>query len=387
MKRSTAIDFTRGLVMIIMAIDHIRDLIHIDSLAHDPTDLATTTPFLFFTRWITHLCAPTFVFLSGSSAYLSFKKKNNLRESQRFLLTRGLWLIILEITIVNFGIWFDIQFRQILLQVIFAIGFSFVFLSFLIKYSPKILAVIGLIIIFGGNLLQLLPANNPSVAGLIVGSFFSPNFYVLSTNHVVILGYPVIPWLGIMLTGFAVGKLFELPLTKRKSFFLITGFTAILLFIILRYINVYGDASKWSVQKNNMFTFLSFMNVTKYPPSLLYSLITLGIMFLVLYFSDGVKNKFTEIIMVYGKVPLFYYLIHWYLVHTISLLIIFIQGFHWQDIIFNNMHFARPQQPSGLPLWGIYIVWICVIIFMYPICKWYGRYKLSHPEKRWLSFL
>ncbi len=387
MKRITSIDFTRGVVMIIMALDHTRDLIHVDSLTHSPTDLATTTPVLFFTRWITHLCAPIFVFLSGSSAYLSFKKKNNLPSSQRFLLSRGIWLVILEITIVNFGLWFDIEFRQLLLQVIFAIGFGFIFLSFLIKYSSKVLAIIAFIIIFGCNLLPLTPFGNNPMPKSILTLFFSPAIYNISPHFLIILAYPVIPWLGIMLAGFATGKLFEIDAEKRKNIFLKIGLGSISLFIILRYLNVYGDPSKWSVQKNNVLTFLSFMNVTKYPPSLLYSLIMLGIMFIVLYFSEGIKNKFTNIIMVYGKVPMFYYIIHIYLIHITLLAILFIQGYHWSDLNFGGAQFGRPQLPSGLPLWGVYIVWICIVIFLFPFCKWYGNYKLSHPENKWLRYL
>src|SRR5258708_18110812 len=160
MKRSNAIDFVRGLVMIIMALDHTRDLIHVSSIVQSPTNLATTTPILFFTRWITHLCAPAFVFLSGTSAYLSFKKKNNPAESKRFLLSRGIWLIILEFTIINFGVWFDIHFRLLFFQVIAAIGFSFIILSLLLKKSIKVIAITGLIIIFGCNLLDYIPAGN-----------------------------------------------------------------------------------------------------------------------------------------------------------------------------------------------------------------------------------
>jgi uncharacterized membrane protein len=185
MKRITSIDFTRGLVMIIMALDHTRDLIHVDSLAHSPTDLATTTPVLFFTRWITHLCAPIFVFLSGSSAYLSYKKKNDLPSSQRFLLRRGVWLVILEITIVNFGLWFDIHFRQMLLQVIFAIGFGFIFLSFLIKYSPKVCGIIALIIIFACNLLPFTPFGNSPMPKSILTFFFSPAIYNISPHFLI----------------------------------------------------------------------------------------------------------------------------------------------------------------------------------------------------------
>jgi uncharacterized membrane protein len=190
-----------------------------------------------------------------------------------------------------------------------------------------------------------------------------------------------------MLAGFATGKLFEIDAEMRKNIFLKIGIAAISLFIILRYINIYGDPSKWSVQRNNVFTFLSFMNITKYPPSLMYALIMLGIMFIVLYFSEGVKNKFTKIIMVYGKVPMFYYIIHIYLIHLVLMAILFLQGYCCSDLNFGAAQFGRPQLPNGLPLWGVYIVWICIVIFLYPLCKSYGNYKLAHSENKWLRYL
>jgi uncharacterized membrane protein len=387
MKRSSAMDFARGLVMIIMALDHTRDLIHVSSIVQSPTNLATTTPILFFTRWITHLCAPAFVFLSGTSAYLSFKKKNNPAESKRFLLSRGIWLIILEFTIVNFGVWFDVQFRLLFFQVIAAIGFGFIILSLLLKKSIKVIAITGLIIIFGCNLLNYIPPGNTSLLRTIISPLFLPTGYTVTPNFTFFIGYPIIPWLGIMLLGFASGGLFELPPEKRKSIFFKIGIITLALFTLLRFVNLYGDPSKWAIQKKDIFTFLSFINVTKYPPSLLFSLITLSIMFLILSLAERIKNIFTDVVIVYGKVPLFYYLIHWYIVHSILLIILFSQGFHWHDLQFGPFNFGRPKQESGLPLWGVYIVWISVVIFMYPLCKWYGKYKQAHPEKKWLRYL
>jgi uncharacterized membrane protein len=386
-KRINSIDFARGLVMIIMALDHTRDLIHVNSLVQSPTDLATTTPILFFTRWITHLCAPTFVFLSGASAYLSFKKKNNAGESRRFLLSRGIWLIILEFTLVSFGVWFDVHFRLLFFQVIAAIGVGFIILSFLLKKSIKAIAITGFIIIFCCNLLDFIPQSNTSILRAIISPLFFLTGYNVTPQFTFFIGYPVIPWLGMMLLGFASGKLFMLTPEKRKSIFLKTGIAALALFTLIRFVNLYGDPSKWSIQKNSLFTFLSFINVTKYPPSLLFSLITLGLMFIILSLAERIKNIFTNAITVYGKVPLFYYLIHWYIVHSILLIILFSQGFHWNDLQFGPFNFGRPKQESGLPLLGVYIVWISVVIFMYPLCKWYGKYKLAHPEKKWLRYL
>ncbi len=385
--RIRSIDFTRGLVMVIMALDHTRDLMHVSSLTQNPTDLATTTPILFFTRWITHLCAPIFVFLSGTSAYLSFQNKKDAAQSKRFLLTRGLWLIVLEFTVINFGLWYDLHFRMLIFQVIAAIGFGFIILALLLKLSSGTIGIIGLVIISCHNLLQGVSLGKGSTLQIISSALFSPNAFQVSPNFIFIMGYPIIPWLGIMLTGFAAGKFFMLSNEKRKSFFLKTGCIALALFTVLRFADFYGDPSKWSVQKNTLFTFLSFINTTKYPPSLLYSLMTLGSMFLILYFSDRVKNKFTDIVSVYGKVPLFYYLVHWYIIHTTMLAMVFLEGFHWSDLVFGSFNFGRPAKGSGVHLGTIYLIWFVIVMLLYPLCKAYGKYKATHTKNKWLRYL
>ncbi|HEY1053602.1 MAG TPA: heparan-alpha-glucosaminide N-acetyltransferase domain-containing protein [Emticicia sp.] len=384
MKRINSIDFTRGLVMVIMAIDHCRDLLHIGI---NPTDLTVTTPFLFFTRWITHLCAPTFVFLSGTSAYLSYKNQNaSLKESQRFMLSRGIWLIILEFTIIGFALWFDFKFRMFFFQVIGAIGLGFIILSFLMKLTPKTILIIGLAIIFGHNLLGLLPFNETPY------SYFAPLFsfslFQVTPNTTFAIGYPPIPWLGIMLAGYGMGGLvFNKTQSDRKATLLKLGLGSLALFAIIRFINIYGDPVPWSPQKDAVFTFMSFMNLTKYPPSLLYTLATLGISFIILSVSDGAKNKFIDIMTVYGKVPLFYYLIHWYLIHSIMFVMLYMQGFQYKDFVFGPFQFGRPQQPSGLELGGVYLVWLAVVISLYPLCKWYSNYKAAHKDIKWLRYL
>ncbi len=386
MKRITSIDFTRGFVMIIMALDHTRDFMHIDSLTQSPTDLTTTTPILFFTRWITHLCAPTFVFLSGISAYLLVKKEQNHAKSKRFLLSRGIWLILLEFTLVNFALWFDLKFRILIFEVIGAIGFGFIILSLLLKLPAKRIGIIGLLIIFGHDLFFYTTMRDGSPFKVFLTSLFSSNAFPLSSNTTFIMGYPPVPWLGIMLSGFATGKLYERTEIERKRLFLKWALTILSLFVIIRFINIYGDTTKWSTQKTPVFTFLSFVNVTKYPPSLLFCLLMLGIMFLVLFFAEGLKSKINTIVVVYGKVPLFYFLIHLYILHLIMLLMVFLQGFRWPDMVFGS-NFGRPKTGSGVQLWVIYLLWVSVVIAMYPLCKWYGQYKFLHKEKKWLRYL
>lgn len=387
-KRIHSIDFMRGLVMVIMALDHVRDLMHVDAITQNPTDLVTTTPFLFFTRFITHFCAPTFVFLSGASVYISLKNKENIGQTQWFLLSRGLWLILLEYTIVNFGIWFDINFGIILSQVIAAIGFGFVLLAILLRLPAKVLGILGLLIILTHDLVTSLPSSiqNPDLK-FVATYLFALNAFPLMPDFTFVVSYPIIPWFGIMLVGYAAGLIFDYPLQKRKRTLLAIGASMLVIFAVVRYTNLYGDLTKWSVQKNATYTFLSFINVSKYPPSFLYTFLTLGVMIVVLSYVGGLKGKFVKIISVYGKVPLFYYLIHWYLIHILMIGMLFIQGFTWEELNFASFTFGRPTGKSGLDLSGIYLVWISVVIVMYPLCEWYGNYKMDNSEKKWLRYL
>jgi uncharacterized membrane protein len=385
MKRIYSIDIARGLVMIIMALDHTRDLLHADALTSSPTNLATTTPVLFFTRWITHLCAPSFVFLSGTSAWLSLRRRANDRESRRWLFTRGIFLVVLELTVVNFALWYDIHFRSFILQVIAAIGFGFIGLGLLYKLSPKTLGIIGLLIICLHDLLGLLPMPSNPVLQYSGALLFGGGLFKVG-GTMLIFSYPILPWLGIMLAGFACGKLFLLPEEHRKKQLRRIGLIALGLFILLRAANVYGDPSHWSVQKTGVLTFLSFMNVSKYPPSLLYTLVTLGLLFLFLAFIEGKEGWATRIATVYGKVPMFYYLIHWNIIHLLMLAMVFLQGFRPDQLVFATFQFGRPPN-SGISLPMVYLVWFCVVASLYPLCLWYGQYKAQHPEKRWLRYL
>jgi uncharacterized membrane protein len=372
--------------MVIMALDHVRDLLHTTSISQQPTDLNTTSPVLFFTRWITHLCAPTFVFLSGSSAFLSMKKTNEIHTTRKFLLTRGLWLIILEFTFINFGMMFDIHFNILLFGVIATIGFGFLILALLLRCSVNTILIIGLAILFLHNLTPLVPAGETTLWKKLLMPLFSPGAFPFSDGRLFVNGYPPIPWLGIMLVGFAFGHIFTMETEKQLSFFVKAGISSIGLFIVLRFINIYGDSFPWSTQKSNLFTFLSFINVTKYPPSLDFCLLFLGILFLILYALHGRKNKGTELVAVYGQVPLFYFLVHWYIIHPIMFIMVFLQGFSSDDMVF-GFNFGRPKSGSGIPLWGVYLVWIAIVALMYPLCKWYGQYKENNKKKKWLRYI
>ncbi len=387
MKRISSIDFVRGLVMIIMALDHIRDIIHISATSQDPTNLETTTPALFMTRWITHLCAPTFVFLSGTSAYLSMKNQADFNKNRHFLFKRGLWLVFLNFTLVNFGIFFDIKFSVLFSQVIAAIGFGFIGLALLLKLSARQLGILGLIIILGHDLFNGVSFARGTVLDVLWSFLMGSNFYQISPHLALLVTYPYIPWLGILLAGYSCGELFNRPSENRKKLFFQIGLGALALFVALRTFNIYGDISHWSFQKNGLFSFFSFINVSKYPPSLLYTLATLGISFLLLSAFDSIQNKATDIVSVYGKVPLFYYILHWFVIHAVAFSVFSIQGYHWSDFQFDGFGFGRPKDVGGLNLLGIYVAWLGIVAFLYPFCNWYSNYKMAHKEKTWLRYL
>jgi uncharacterized membrane protein len=273
------------------------------------------------------------------------------------------------------------------MEVISAIGLSFIILSFLLKLPSRTIGIIGLVLIFGHDILQLVPVPANPAAGFITAILFRPSLLPLSQGFSAFTAYPLIPWLGIMLAGFACGEFFELPAEKRTKIFLRLGIASLSLFAILRFINIYGDPSKWAVQKSSLFTFLSFINVTKYPVSLLFTLLFIGITFLVLCFSEKNENRFTGMLSVYGKVSLFYFTIHLYLIHSLMFAMLFLQGFTSNDFLFGAFNNGRPKTGGGVNLATIYIIWIGVVAVMFPLSKWYGKYKSAHRDSVFLRYL
>jgi uncharacterized membrane protein len=386
MKRIAAIDITRGIVMVIMALDHVRDLMHVDSITQSPTNLQTTSVLLFFTRWITHFCAPTFVFLAGTSAWLSIKN-NDFSSTRAFLIKRGIYLILLELVIVNLLLFFDPGYHTIIFEVIAAIGFGFIMVGLFAGLSPWTIATIGLIILFGHNLISNILLPNNSTLKNVISFFLNPGAIPLSASRVFVIAYPPLPWLAIMLLGFATGKLFEQSGEKRNLLFVKIGLASLVLFIIIRFFNFYGDPLPWSQQKTAVFTLLSFLNVTKYPPSLLFGLVTLSGMFFMLAFTEKPKNRILKIFSVYGKVPLFYFLLHFLVIHTTMVILMLLQGFSWEQMDFASGNFGRPKNvESGVPLWEIYLIWIAIVILLYKPCLWFGKYKSTHTQW-WLKYI
>ncbi len=388
-KRITSIDLLRGIVMIIMALDHVRDYFHAGAYLYDPLDLDKTSVALFFTRWITHFCAPVFVFLAGTSAFLVGRRKTK-KELSIFLLTRGLWLILLELTLINFEWNFDISFTNIYFIVIWALGISMIVLAGLIHLPYKLILLIGIILVAGHNLLDNIhvPGNNLRAFGWAL--LHDQNFFSWNGKNVLV-GYPIIPWIGIMALGYCLGSLYipAFSAEKRKKILLIIGVSAIALFIVIRFLNSYGDPSPWSYQRSSFYTFLSFIKASKYPPSLLYALITLGSAIVFLALAENIKNQLSKVISVYGRVPMFYYILHIFIIHLSTMLAAeLFTNFSWRVWILKEpLWFTESLKGYGFSLLIVYLVWLAIVIGVYPLCKWYDRYKQSHKEKWWLSYL
>ena len=389
--RIQSIDILRGLVMIIMALDHVRDYTHVGYAASDPTNLDTTTPALFFTRWITHFCAPVFVFLAGTSAFLYGAKKESKKDLSKFLFTRGLWLVFIELTVVNFAWTFDINLSFHIFQVIWAIGICMMLLAALIYIPKRILLGLGLLILLGHNLLDGITRSGNDPLSILWYFIHQKGFAIFNNGEsAMFMPYPIIPWLGIMILGYCFGHFYQkgFDASLRKKWLLRLGTGAIIVFFVLRYINAYGNLTPWSEQESFTYTILSFFNTTKYPPSLLYTLMTIGPALLFLNAIESIQNKFTNILLVIGRVPFFYYIIHLYVIHIIGLIGLAILGFDWRELIYTPSRFLSPYlADKGFDLWVTYAVWLLVIVILYPFCKMFMTYKANNKDKWWLSYL
>jgi uncharacterized membrane protein len=386
MKRLSSIDILRGIVMCLMSLDHVRDYLLMDSISQNPLDLATTTPALFFTRWVTHFCAPVFVFLSGTSAWL-FMKKHGVGDTRTYLRSRGLWLILLDLAIITLILSFDLQYRMVLFEVVGAIGFGFLVLSFLLRKSIRVIAWIGGAIIVLHGLSTLIPLDKAPILRSILAPFFTVQAIPLGAGRILLTSYPPLPWLGILLLGFATGPCFTWPAAQRVRTFRLLGIELLAAFVLLRLLNVYGDPAPWSMQKNTLFTVMSFLNVSKYPPSMLFALIWLGFLFLKLQAIESLRFRWLSVFEIYGRVPLFFFLAHLLLIHLAMVVMVCLQGFRFDQMVFGDLHFGRPLEPSGIPLPGVFIAWLTVLLITFPLCKAYGNYKSSHPDKSWLKYL
>jgi uncharacterized membrane protein len=383
-QRIRSIDIIRGLIMIIMTLDHSRDFLHY--AGQSPTNMQTTTVVLFFTRWITHFCAPTFVFLGGLSAFLAGQRRSK-KELSLFLIKRGLWLILSDLLIISLLFSFDIGYHMLVLEVLWATGCGMILLGLLIHTNTRVIAAIGLVIFFGHNLLDYITLPKTGVMATFTSVLLTAKaaFIPIGNGRNIVELYAALPWAGVLLLGYVFGRIYkpDIHAQNRRQILMICGVFLSILFLVLRFINRYGDPAPWSSQQNAAHTVLSFLNATKQVPSLMFFCMTLGPVLILMAIVEKMNTGFTRFCEVYGNTPYFYFIIHILLLRVLNILLILITGVPmkskpnplvWQAIGF------------GQPLWAVYLYWILVILLLYYPCKWYGDYKRAHSHW-WLSYV
>ncbi len=385
-ERVDVVDVVRGIIMILMALDHTRD--YFGDASASPTNLATTTAALFFTRWVTHFCAPTFFLLTGTGAYLS-RRRRSVGDLSRFLVTRGLWLIVLELTVARFFWQFNVDYRITLLNVLWALGWAMIVLGLLVRLPVRAVAAIGMVMIATHNLLDGVQTASFGALAPLWTLLHSPGFILPGPAHVVFAAYPIIPWVGVTATGYALGAVWDLPTDRRRALLLRLGIGCIAAFLVLRGFNLYGDPAPWAPQARPSLTLISFLNLNKYPPSLLFLLMTLGPVLLALRALDGRVPRALRSAQIIGKVPMFYYLLHILLLHLV-VVVAYLARFGTARPAVDSPTLDRfpmtqlPSWPSSLPI--VYLVWIGVVLALYPLCRWYAGVK-RRSGNPWLSYL
>lgn len=383
-KRIHSIDIVRGLIMIIMTLDHVRDFLHYPGPS--PVNMQTTTVVLFFTRWITHFCAPTFVFLAGVSACLAGQSRTK-KELSAMLLKRGAWLILSDLLIISLLFSFDLGYHILVLEVLWATGFGMILLALLLRAPLAVIAGIGLAIILGHNLLDGVQVPQQTAGGTLLTIFLTAigSVFPLSGNRMVVELYAVLPWSAMLFLGYGFGALYRkgYDATRRRKVLLLSGLAFVVLFIVLRALNIYGDPRPWTFQRNAAHTLLSFLNATKQPPSLLYVAMTLGPVLMLLSFTEHAEGWFSRICRVYGGVPYFYFIVHLCLIRVLHMVLILGKGLPFQrtddPLVWQAVGF-------GIPLWAVYIFWILVVAMLYWPCRWYGQYKRGNASW-WLAYV
>lgn len=371
--------------MILMALDHTRDFFGVPG---DPTNLATSSAPLFLTRWVTHFCAPTFFLLTGVGSRLALGRRS-VAELSRFLLARGVLLIVLETVVLRCLVYqFNIDFRVTMLLVLWALGWSMIVLAVLVHAGWRIAAGVGLVLIVGHNALDGFRFDEP-LGHPLWNVLHQPGVVLNANGHIVFAAYPLLPWIGVTAVGYALGGLYSLEPTRRRSWLWRGGLSAIAAFIVLRWLNVYGDPSRWTSQTDPALTFLSFLNTTKYPPSLLFLLMTLGPTGLLLFAVDRGTPAMTKAVVAIGRVPLFYFVAHFFLLHVLAVIVCLVRygNAHWMFESLDLAHYPFTPPPGwGYSLPIVYAIWLSVVFTLYPACKRYGRLKATQRH-RWLGYL
>lgn len=380
--RLDAIDLLRGLVIVLMVLDHVRDYVHAPALVFNPTDLSQTHPLLFMTRWLTHLCAPTFVFLAGVSIFMQRANGKAPATLSRFLLTRGVWLIVLEFTIINFG--FNWGPPLAFGQVIWAIGASMVLMSLIVRLPAT--AVLGL----GAAIVVCHQFVASAIDATQLGPWTQAWFFTMQPGPTSFVRgfvpYPVIPWFGVMCLGHGLGFIFRQDAQQRRRSVLALALGLLAAFVVLRTINGYGDPAPWSRQSSVVMTVLSFINVSKYPPSLMYVLVTLGVSMLLFLALDKVAGRLQAFLLAFGRTSLFTYVLHIYLAHGIALLIGVLGGLSASYYFDFLSRFTGVSAGQGYDLAIVYATWFAVLLMLYPVSSWFARVKRERRDW-WLSYL
>lgn len=391
--RLAGIDMLRGTVMVVMTLDHVRDFFHRDAMLFSATDLTKTTPVLFFTRWITHFCLPVFMFCAGMGTFLWQQRGGRTRgELSRFLLTRGLWFVALELTVMQFAYDFNVSSTNlVLLLILYIFGVCMIALAALIHLPFRLLAVVSLAIIALHNCLDGIAGARFGAEAWAWDLLHQPGVFQCA-GRLVLVTYTLLPWVGVMAAGFCFGKLYTLDSATRRRIMLRIGLAATLAFFALRIVDRYGDPAPWSTQTSAVFTILSFLNCTKYPGSLDFLLMTLGPAILLLAWFDGRSAWAANPLAVFGRVPMFYFILHFYLIHALLALFSLVRyGGAAFGFIFNPLpSFGGPSQlfpPNfGYSLWTVYAVWLVVVAALYPLCRWFANVKARRRDW-WLSYL
>jgi len=394
--RIVSVDLLRGLVMVVMALDHVRD--YFSGAAYPAEDLTHPSVALFLTRIVTHFCAQVFFLLAGTGAYLSLSRGRSLSQVSYFFATRGLWLVVLELVVIRLAWNFNLTTLPVA-QVIWALGWSMVAMALLVWLPVRWMAAFGIAMILFHNLLDRIDLAALAVFPRLWTVLHVPGMVTFTPHTHLFVGYPLIPWIGVMAAGYALGALFRRP--DRRVLLFWIGFAATVGFFIVRGINHYGNGTPgdqtifpttlgpWHVQRTFVFTILSFFDTVKYPPSLDYLLMTLGPALIVLALLDRVTADSgpSRILMVFGRVPLFYYVIHIYLIHLLAIVVAALCGqpyaWMWQITMFVQPHPAH--YGYGLPV--VYLMWAVVVATLYYPCRWYMNFKARHRDWSWLSYL
>lgn len=383
--RLESIDLLRGIIIVIMALDHVHDFFGVPGA--NPVNLATTTVPLFFTRWVTHFCAPVFFLLTGTGAFLTLRRMSK-RELSGFLLTRGLWLIVLEAVVMRFALQFNVDYQVTLLIVLWALGWAMIVLAGLIYLPTWVLVTAGVAMVAGHNLLDGIAATASGALAPLWTVLHVPGF-LITGPHTVFVTYPLVPWLGVTALGYALGQVYAWDAGRRQAWLLRLGLALTVGFVVLRWLNIYGDPFRWSAQRSPLWTLVSFLNTQKYPPSLLFLLMTLGPALLLLRVFDVGTPRLLRPVLAFGKVPLFFYVLHFYLIHLLAVAVCYV-GYGDVGGMFRSPdlgHFPFTAPPGwGLGLPWIYAIWIGVVLALYPLCRWYAGLKRRRRDW-WLSYL